>query len=99
MSLCGHIFLLEDLNAAFMCSVTDDCTGTGTPPSKDTDTAEADSSTLSLSGLLNSLDVIEGVFWYNSALRMLCSNILIFQQPQSAGEHLQTLLFPMQLLT
>jgi len=54
------ILLLEDLDAAFTRSVTRDASSTGTPTStKDstTTTAEAtDGSTLSLSGLLNSLD-------------------------------------------
>jgi len=51
------ILLLEDLDAAFTRSVTRDSSSTGTPTStKDKDTAETDGSTLSLSGLLNSLD-------------------------------------------
>jgi len=51
------ILLLEDLDAAFTRSVTRDSTSTGTPTSsKDKDKEESDGSTLSLSGLLNSLD-------------------------------------------
>ncbi|KAF8815434.1 P-loop containing nucleoside triphosphate hydrolase protein [Phlegmacium glaucopus] len=63
-TLMGHvpsrcILLLEDLDAAFTRSVTRDATSTGTPTAatKETATAETtDGSTLSLSGLLNSLD-------------------------------------------
>lgn len=54
------ILLLEDLDAAFTRSVTRDAASTGVPTaatSKDGTTAETnDGSTLSLSGLLNSLD-------------------------------------------
>lgn len=54
------ILLLEDLDAAFTRSVSRDTTATGAPPAAGTATAEAkpadDGSTLSLSGLLNSLD-------------------------------------------
>jgi chaperone BCS1 len=55
------ILLLEDLDAAFTRSVSRDATSTGTPTSTTTSTtgtttAESDGSTLSLSGLLNSLD-------------------------------------------
>ena len=58
--------LLEDLDAAFTRSVTRDSTSTGTPTStKDKDTAENDGSTLSLSGLLNSLDGVAGMFQPN----------------------------------
>ncbi|PPR01558.1 hypothetical protein CVT24_005884 [Panaeolus cyanescens] len=64
-TLMGHvpsrcILLLEDLDAAFTRSVTRDSASTGVPTaptSKDGTTAETnDGSTLSLSGLLNSLD-------------------------------------------
>ncbi|KAJ7355673.1 P-loop containing nucleoside triphosphate hydrolase protein [Mycena albidolilacea] len=65
-TLMGHvptrcILLLEDLDAAFTRSVSRDATSTGTPTSTTTSTtgtttAESDGSTLSLSGLLNSLD-------------------------------------------
>ncbi|KAJ7493364.1 P-loop containing nucleoside triphosphate hydrolase protein [Mycena galericulata] len=64
-TLMGHvptrcILLLEDLDAAFTRSVSRDSTSTGTPTSttssSTTTTAESDGSTLSLSGLLNSLD-------------------------------------------
>ncbi|KAF9038693.1 P-loop containing nucleoside triphosphate hydrolase protein [Panaeolus papilionaceus] len=64
-TLMGHvpsrcILLLEDLDAAFTRSVTRDAASTGVPTaatSKDGTTAETnDGSTLSLSGLLNSLD-------------------------------------------
>ncbi|KAJ7173596.1 P-loop containing nucleoside triphosphate hydrolase protein [Mycena filopes] len=57
------ILLLEDLDAAFTRSVGRDATSTGAPASttststtNGTTTAESDGSTLSLSGLLNSLD-------------------------------------------
>ena len=53
------ILLLEDLDAAFTRSVSRDSTSTGVPTvaTKETAAAEAtDGSTLSLSGLLNSLD-------------------------------------------
>ncbi|TFK48493.1 P-loop containing nucleoside triphosphate hydrolase protein [Heliocybe sulcata] len=53
------ILLLEDLDAAFTRSVSRDSSSTGTPPPAATasETKEADDgSTLSLSGLLNSLD-------------------------------------------
>lgn len=51
------ILLLEDLDAAFTRSVSRDSTSTGTPTvnTKEKET-ENDGSTLSLSGLLNSLD-------------------------------------------
>ncbi|KAJ7230524.1 P-loop containing nucleoside triphosphate hydrolase protein [Mycena pura] len=66
-TLMGHvptrcILLLEDLDAAFTRSVSRDATSTGAPTSttssttKDDKAAESDGSTLSLSGLLNSLD-------------------------------------------
>ncbi|KAJ7156894.1 P-loop containing nucleoside triphosphate hydrolase protein [Mycena crocata] len=65
-TLMGHvptrcILLLEDLDAAFTRSVSRDSTSTGAPSStktstSETTTAESDGSTLSLSGLLNSLD-------------------------------------------
>ncbi|KAJ7708696.1 P-loop containing nucleoside triphosphate hydrolase protein [Mycena rosella] len=63
-TLMGHvptrcILLLEDLDAAFTRSVSRDATSTGAPASTtstQTTTAESDGSTLSLSGLLNSLD-------------------------------------------
>ncbi|KDQ61810.1 hypothetical protein JAAARDRAFT_31284 [Jaapia argillacea MUCL 33604] len=67
-TLMGHvpsrcILLLEDLDAAFTRSVTRDSSSTGTPPAtsststvKETKESESDGSTLSLSGLLNSLD-------------------------------------------
>ncbi|KAF8513009.1 P-loop containing nucleoside triphosphate hydrolase protein [Hysterangium stoloniferum] len=53
------IVLLEDLDAAFTRGVSRDATSTGAPTTKDAATAENkdnDGSTLSLSGLLNSLD-------------------------------------------
>jgi chaperone BCS1 len=53
------ILLLEDLDAAFTRSVSRDATSTGTPTTTSTSTATpeaTDGSTLSLSGLLNSLD-------------------------------------------
>jgi chaperone BCS1 len=53
------ILLLEDLDAAFTQSVTRDATSTGTPTAATSSKAAAetnDGSTLSLSGLLNSLD-------------------------------------------
>jgi mitochondrial chaperone BCS1 len=54
------ILLLEDLDAAFTRSVTRDATSTGTPTAATTSTGAitetTDGSTLSLSGLLNSLD-------------------------------------------
>lgn len=53
------ILLLEDLDAAFTRSVTRDSTSTGAPTastSKEAAAAADDGSTLSLSGLLNSLD-------------------------------------------
>ncbi|KAJ7777297.1 P-loop containing nucleoside triphosphate hydrolase protein [Mycena metata] len=57
------ILLLEDLDAAFTRSVSRDSNSTGAPTSttttsstNQTTTAESDGSTLSLSGLLNSLD-------------------------------------------
>jgi len=63
-TLMGHvpsrcILLLEDLDAAFTRSVSRDSSSTGAPTvaTKETAAAEAtDGSTLSLSGLLNSLD-------------------------------------------
>ncbi|KAF8196836.1 hypothetical protein K438DRAFT_1585915 [Mycena galopus ATCC 62051] len=65
-TLMGHvptrcILLLEDLDAAFTRSVSRDGSSTGAPTSTTTTTtttttAESDGSTLSLSGLLNSLD-------------------------------------------
>ncbi|KAJ7746741.1 hypothetical protein DFH07DRAFT_832144 [Mycena maculata] len=63
-TLMGHvptrcILLLEDLDAAFTRSVSRDATSTGAPKSttsSTTTTDESDGSTLSLSGLLNSLD-------------------------------------------
>ncbi|KAJ7089741.1 P-loop containing nucleoside triphosphate hydrolase protein [Mycena belliarum] len=65
-TLMGHvpsrcILLLEDLDAAFTRSVSRDASSTGAPTSTTsstttTTTAESDGSTLSLSGLLNSLD-------------------------------------------
>lgn len=51
------ILLLEDLDAAFTRSVSRDSCSTGVPPSGTaTNTNDSDGSTLSLSGLLNSLD-------------------------------------------
>ena len=53
------ILLLEDLDAAFTRSVSRDSTSTGAPTAATKETAAAettDGSTLSLSGLLNSLD-------------------------------------------
>ncbi|KAF5374014.1 hypothetical protein D9615_009926 [Tricholomella constricta] len=53
------ILLLEDLDAAFTRSVSRDATSTGAPTASTcttSTTAETDGSTLSLSGLLNSLD-------------------------------------------
>ncbi|EJD48205.1 P-loop containing nucleoside triphosphate hydrolase protein [Auricularia subglabra TFB-10046 SS5] len=58
------ILLLEDLDAAFTRGVSRDATSTGAPPGgaasgttkTTTETTESDGSTLSLSGLLNSLD-------------------------------------------
>ncbi|KAJ7065335.1 P-loop containing nucleoside triphosphate hydrolase protein [Mycena amicta] len=55
------IVLLEDLDAAFTRSVSRDASATGaptstTPTAEKKDAAESDGSTLSLSGLLNSLD-------------------------------------------
>ncbi|KIK14777.1 hypothetical protein PISMIDRAFT_344432 [Pisolithus microcarpus 441] len=51
------ILLLEDLDAAFTRSVSRDSCSTGVPPSgTTTNTNDSDGSTLSLSGLLNSLD-------------------------------------------
>jgi chaperone BCS1 len=53
------ILLLEDLDAAFTRSVSRDSSSTGAPTAatKETAATEAtDGSTLSLSGLLNSLD-------------------------------------------
>lgn len=53
------ILLLEDLDAAFTRGISRDEKSTGAPTVKDKDTAAAeanDGSTLSLSGLLNSLD-------------------------------------------
>ncbi|KAK0478682.1 BCS1 N terminal-domain-containing protein [Armillaria luteobubalina] len=67
-TLMGHvpsrcILLLEDLDAAFTRSVSRDSTSTGAPTTtsttagtSDTNTTNNDGSTLSLSGLLNSLD-------------------------------------------
>ncbi|KAG6865648.1 hypothetical protein C0991_000567 [Blastosporella zonata] len=64
-TLMGHvptrcILLLEDLDAAFTRSVSRDSTSTGAPTSSTSTTATTtetnDGSTLSLSGLLNSLD-------------------------------------------
>ncbi|TDL26593.1 P-loop containing nucleoside triphosphate hydrolase protein [Rickenella mellea] len=66
-TLMGHvpsrcILLLEDLDAAFTRSVTRDSTSTGAPvvtaktSTAAASTTESDGSTLSLSGLLNSLD-------------------------------------------
>ncbi|RDB18484.1 putative mitochondrial chaperone BCS1-A [Hypsizygus marmoreus] len=63
-TLMGHvpsrcILLLEDLDAAFTRSVSRDSTSTGAPTAATSDTAKTettDGSTLSLSGLLNSLD-------------------------------------------
>jgi chaperone BCS1 len=49
----------QDLDAAFTRGVSRDATSTGAPTTKDVATAdnkESDGSTLSLSGLLNSLD-------------------------------------------
>jgi len=49
--------LLEDLDAAFTRGISRDCTSTGAPTAPTKAAAEAsDGSTLSLSGLLNSLD-------------------------------------------
>lgn len=53
------ILLLEDLDAAFTRSVSRDSSSTGTPmtsTSTPNNTETNDGSTLSLSGLLNSLD-------------------------------------------
>ncbi|KAG6334898.1 hypothetical protein ID866_4192 [Astraeus odoratus] len=51
------ILLLEDLDAAFTRSVSRDSSSTGVPTaSSNTNNNESDGSTLSLSGLLNSLD-------------------------------------------
>lgn len=53
------ILLLEDLDAAFTRSVSRDEKSTGAPTAATKETAEketSDGSTLSLSGLLNSLD-------------------------------------------
>jgi chaperone BCS1 len=49
---------LEDLDAAFTRSVSRDATSTGAPtvPTKEAAAETTDGSTLSLSGLLNSLD-------------------------------------------
>ncbi|KAJ7623583.1 P-loop containing nucleoside triphosphate hydrolase protein [Roridomyces roridus] len=65
-TLMGHvpsrcILLLEDLDAAFTRGVSRDASSTGAPTSSSSSsststTAESDGSTLSLSGLLNSLD-------------------------------------------
>lgn len=52
------ILLLEDLDAAFTRSVSRDATSTGAPTAatKEAAAEATDGSTLSLSGLLNSLD-------------------------------------------
>lgn len=53
------ILLLEDLDAAFTRSVSRDASSTGAPTASNTNsttTETNDGSTLSLSGLLNSLD-------------------------------------------
>ena len=51
------ILLLEDLDAAFTRGISRDSTSTGAPTAPTKAAAEAnDGSTLSLSGLLNSLD-------------------------------------------
>jgi chaperone BCS1 len=52
------IFLLEDLDAAFTRSVSRDGSSTGAPPgeAKKEEKTEDDGSTLTLSGLLNSID-------------------------------------------
>jgi len=50
------IVLLEDLDAAFTRSTSRDSTATGAPETTTTKTATDDGNTLSLSGLLNSLD-------------------------------------------
>jgi len=56
------ILLLEDLDAAFTCGINRDSTSTGAPTAPTNAAAEAnDGSTLSLSGLLNSLDGIAAV--------------------------------------
>ena len=58
-SLNRCILLLEDLDAAFTRGVSRDANSTGAPTVKDEKAAAAeanDGSTLSLSGLLNSLD-------------------------------------------
>ncbi|KAG1789968.1 P-loop containing nucleoside triphosphate hydrolase protein [Suillus plorans] len=63
-TLMGHvpsryILLLEDLDAAFTRSVSHDASSTGAPTASNTNsttTETSDGSTLSLSGLLNSLD-------------------------------------------
>jgi hypothetical protein len=58
-SLHRCILLLEDLDAAFTRSVSRDATSTGTPTAATSSTSTTennDGSTLSLSGLLNSLD-------------------------------------------
>ena len=54
---CRCILLLEDLDAAFTRSLTRDASSTGAPTVATKQASEAsDGSTLSLSGLLNSLD-------------------------------------------
>lgn len=50
------IVLLEDLDAAFTRSTSRDSSATGTPETSSTKTTADDGNTLSLSGLLNSLD-------------------------------------------
>jgi chaperone BCS1 len=88
MLLYRCILLLEDLDAAFTRSVTRDSTSTGTPTStKDKDTAENDGSTLSLSGLLNSLDGVAGIYFRYLTLARFTYVFLIVLQPQRAGEH------------
>lgn len=70
------ILLLEDLDAAFTRSVNRDSSSTGVPTASNSPTHpnESDGSTLSLSGLLNSLDGVaaaEGRCVINFHFRML----------------------------
>jgi hypothetical protein len=81
--------LLEDLDAAFTRSVTRDSSSTGTPTKdKDKDSAESDGSTLSLSGLLNSLDGVAGMFNFNTVFAWLTIGLQTVLQLLKAGEHL-----------
>ena len=79
------ILLLEDLDAAFTRGICRDSTSTGTPTAPTKAAAESnDGSTLSLSGLLNSLDGVAA-----AEGRYVCVPIAPFVSPNRLFCHLR----------